>query len=109
MELTKKQCERLASYEGAGRPFSTLLDSGYIRTLTTAETDTLLAVYSDATGKDYPLHRHCGQCVMEFVRIMAEAYRRAVRNAEAKDATRPKTQPKVQQRVSKRRQQPQRK
>lgn len=97
MELTREQWERLARFDAPLQPFRTVLDSGYMRAISSRDTDELLAVYREATGTDYDLHRDCGQCVMAFVKIMGYAYRQAgerYKDEPKKKYTKPKTQKK---------------
>lgn len=78
MKLTRKQVKRLERFDGRLQPFSTLLDSGFLRTMQSRDVDELLAVYAEAEGKAYDLRRDCGECMMEFVRVMGMAYRKSL-------------------------------
>lgn len=77
MKLTRDQVHRLDRFDGRLQPFSTVLDSGYMRTLPSRDTDELLAVYAEAEGKEYDLRRDCGECMLTFVAMMGRAYREA--------------------------------
>ena len=85
MKLTRDQVHRLDRFDGRLQPFSTVLDSGYMRTLPSRDVDELLAVYREAEGKPYELHRDCGECVMTFVRLMALSYRKNLTEYRVED------------------------
>lgn len=86
MKLTRDQVRRLDRFDGRLQPFSTVLDSGYMRTLPSRDTDELLAVYAEAEGKEYDLRRDCGECMLTFVAMMGRAYREARAQYRVEDA-----------------------
>lgn len=84
--FTDVQMEQLAQFEGAGKPFTTALNAQYVRAIPARDMDLMLAIYKEATGKDYPINRSCAGCVIGFVRTMGNAFRETLkRQADANE------------------------
>lgn len=87
-EYTKEQMEQLSKYDNQFQPFSTLLDSGYLRNIPRRDLDIMVAAWEDASGEAVNLRRDCGECLREFVGKVARKFReqRTLEAAAAKDA-----------------------
>lgn len=86
-DYTKEQMEQLSKYEGQYQPFSTVLDSGYVRNIPRRDIDIMVAAWEDATGETVTLHSDCGECLRAFVEKVGRKFReqRTIEAAAAKE------------------------
>lgn len=67
----KKELEVLKKYEDY---FVTAIKYQYMRNLTIAQIDELLAIYERAAGKKYPLCKSCGTAKLHFIQEVGKRY-----------------------------------
>lgn len=71
----------LARYDGAYQPFSTALDSGFIRNLARRDLDILVEIWREVADPHFTLNDSCGACTLDFICRIGTYYREAARKA----------------------------
>lgn len=79
----------LARYDGAYQPFSTALDSGFIRNLSRRDLDPLVEIWREVADPHFTLNDSCGACTLDFICRIGTYYREAA-NKPASERKTPK-------------------
>jgi len=85
-KLTQDEKAFLAQFEDN---FTRAIDADYVRGAALSDMERMVEIWKRITGKDYRLNTSCGNCILQFFKLIGGEWRKQKAEAEKKPAPKP--------------------